>query len=358
MNKKSHLTLLILLMFFMVFTGLAKDLKLQADGTKGWNFSDAFKEMDKDGTLKTICENVKNVDFPVVDKPNKIDIEKLKSCQSDRYYYGIGIPLDYVKARKCAFIEIEKNEHHDFGGSAILMMIYANGYGVKRNIDLAIHLACMTDGAPAEIIGRINHLYMMKTQATKNIFDFCDDITSGYMQGMCQSEANDIAQAKRAAELKKMTANWTKQQKNAFEYLYQEANNYFSIRAMNETDLSGTAAAAEEIAIQDEMQEGFNQALKHFEKGRFPSFSIVDFNKSEKQLDKIYQQIMILTKSPDRFGTITRDNIQKVQRAWLHYCSVWIKFAAIRYPQISTVSWKTWLIQERIKQLEAIRFQT
>lgn len=352
MNRKHRHPFLMTLMLLMVSTCFAKELKPQAYGTDGFDFSYAFNEMDKDGSLKAICENVKNVDYPVADRPNKIDLEKLKGCHSDRYYYGIGMPIDYEKARKCAFLEIEQGDDLNFGGSALLMMIYANGYGVTRNLDLATHLACLTDGAPAEISGRINHLQAMKTQTTKNIFDLCDDITSGYMEGMCQSEANDMAQAKREAELRKITAHWTEPQKQAFDSLYKEANIYFSIRAVNETDLSGTARAAEEIATQDEMQADFNLAFSHFEKGQFPSFSIADFQKSDKQLNKIYQNIINSKYPPDQWGTVTQDNIRKVQKAWLQYRDAWVKFGAIRYPHVTVVSWKTWLTRERIKQLQ------
>src|ERR1700738_2989397 len=96
------------------------------------------------------CEKVKLSDFPKTDFPKLIDTsyskqEELKINGSYKFYYGIGVPVDYVKARQLAFVEMALNKHkdasHPFAGASILMMLYANGFGVDRNLDLSIRLA-------------------------------------------------------------------------------------------------------------------------------------------------------------------------------------------------------------------------
>src|SRR5580765_7209632 len=79
------------------------------------------------------CDKVKISDFPVKDLPIGSDKEKLKEGKSYIYYYGIGVDIDYVKARYIAFRDVERNEGERtiVDGYSILMMLYANGFGVE-----------------------------------------------------------------------------------------------------------------------------------------------------------------------------------------------------------------------------------
>ncbi len=135
------------------------------------------------------CDSVKPKDFPAKDLPTAAERVQLRGEESCKYYYGIGAPKDYVKARKLAFIEWEAADNYGpFEGPGIILMLYANGYGVKRNLDLCIRLACANiGGAPAEVEYRVQHLKKMKANISKEVFDVCDDATSGYMSGWCQS---------------------------------------------------------------------------------------------------------------------------------------------------------------------------
>ena len=156
------------------------------------------------------CKKVKITDFPAKDRPSAFAREQLKGKQSYKYYYGIGVAVDYVKARRIAFIEMEKkgNNEGDFEGSSILMMLYANGFGVKRNLDLSIRLACANvGGANAEVEGRVQHLKEMKSDGSDEVFDICDDITSGYMEGMCQSIHSEKADIERKLKVNSIIKN-------------------------------------------------------------------------------------------------------------------------------------------------------
>ena len=72
----------------------------------------------------------------------------LAKCVSADLYFGFGQPADPVKARKCAYAEMDRDAKAPIGGKAILMMVYANGNGATRNFDAAIKLACSIGGAP------------------------------------------------------------------------------------------------------------------------------------------------------------------------------------------------------------------
>jgi TPR repeat protein len=107
------------------------------------------------------CPPVKIADFPKSDLPVRLDTMWAKSAgiqllESYKYYYGIGVPVDFVKARYLAFIEMAMHPDGagEFEGPSVLLMLYANGFGVKRDLDISIRLACANvGGAGAEVEG-------------------------------------------------------------------------------------------------------------------------------------------------------------------------------------------------------------
>lgn len=309
--------------------------------------------------VETTCKRVDSINFPQKDIPTAADKIALKNCSSENYYYGIGIPVDYVKARKCAFIEIDNGIDKDnvvqVGGSAILMMIYANGVGVKQNPDLATKLACRFEWtAPAEMDFRISHLQKLKTKAETQKFDICDDVTSGLMQGYCATIDYDISKARLDARMELLTANWSSEQKEAFAKLRKSADNYFDIRSSNEIDLAGTARVELALDEQGGLEKSFEQALERFEKGKFPAYSADDLKKNNTQLNAIYKQIMKAKIASDSWTTITKKGIRQTEQAWISYRNAWVEFGAIRYPQASADSWKAWLTKERAEQLKEL----
>jgi hypothetical protein len=77
-----------------------------------------------------------------------------KCNASDLYYskrdQAVTSPAEWRTVRQCALA------HDD---SAVLMMLYANGFGVPRNADIAMHYACDLEFiAKAEMEARIGHL--------------------------------------------------------------------------------------------------------------------------------------------------------------------------------------------------------
>src|SRR4051812_24469275 len=144
---------------------------------------------------KAICRGVLRRDPPAADKPDAKIAASLKGCDSEKLYYGIGMKADPVRARQCAFLEMQREPDEGvFAGRTMLMTIYANGVGAKRDLDVATHLACGLEGAPAEVDGRVTHLAELKAKNwAGHDFDFCDDITSGLAMGYCADHAASVA---------------------------------------------------------------------------------------------------------------------------------------------------------------------
>ena len=73
-------------------------------------------------------------------------------CDTRTLYYGDdgqGHGRNDAAARHCAYRARAAGNNDAFDGSGVLMMLYANGRGVARNIPLARRFACEYEGAPA-----------------------------------------------------------------------------------------------------------------------------------------------------------------------------------------------------------------
>jgi len=299
------------------------------------------------------CKMVKISDFPAKDRPSVSAREQLKGKQSYKYYYGVGVAVDYVKARLIAFIEMETkgNNEGEFEGSSILMMLYANGYGVKRNLDLSIRLACANvGGAGAEVEGRVQHLKDMKSGGSEEAFDICDDITSGLMEGMCQSIHSEIADIERTSKVNSIIKKWPKQDQLAYGRLRKAASVFFDKRAGLEVDLSGTARAAMVLQETASLEDGFKEMISDAAQCGFVKYSSQEFVELDVKLNAVYSKIMN-TKDPG-WGTVTKDDIKQTQRQWLQYRDAWVAFGAVRCPAVTADSWKALLTKERIVQLK------
>jgi len=298
------------------------------------------------------CDSVKLKDFPANDLPTAADRKKLKKEESYKYYYGIGVPIDYVKARKLAFIEWGAADNYGpFEGPGILLMLYANGYGVKRNLDLCIRLACANiGGAMAEVEGRVQHLRELKGNGPKEVFDVCDDATSGYMSGWCQSIQTELAEIKRDAAIQTIINKWPKQHKVAYAQLRKAVSAFFSERVEQEVDMSGTARVMIGMEENDSLEDNFLHKLEAADKCRFNNYTEQDYASADKELNALYKKIMGLKEL--HYGSVTREGIKTTQRAWIGYRDAWVRFGVVRCPKVSAVSWKMMITLDRIEQLK------
>lgn len=301
------------------------------------------------------CSTLESLEIPRSDYPNKFEEQKLADCSSTNAYYGIGESVDYIKARKCALIENEQDGDGGllFNGPYILMMIYANGYGVKQNTDLAIKMACNTDdsyGAPAERAYRFNHLSSLKKGQR---FDYCDDITSGDMMGRCSSLRGEIDGSKRKMEIDKITSNWPQDTKEAFKKLTEARDKYIDDSSNNEVDQSGTARSALISDARNDLNKDFFTMLESFEVGKFTNFSHESMTKSKMTINQLYQNLMhCKTSEYSSSSGITKEGVAQTQQSWEKYKKAWIEFGKLRYPQIPTSNIEIFLIQKRIAILD------
>ncbi len=267
---------------------------------------------------------------PAADLPDARARAALKGCDSINAYYGIGQPRDVVKARHCAMLESGAEDEPPLGGAAMLMTIYANGSGVKRDLDLAAHYACVRgpDGAaPAETSGRLSHLAEMKTQGTKaKPFDACDDATSGYLGGFCAERQDRMDTVRRKARLKAAVAKWPAPARSAYQQFQKAENAYIEAHA-GEVDLSGTLRAAFVIEAEAGIRDYDLGLLSRLDKPDGFKATPAQRAASDARLNAQWRKIMA---HPIDLGTVKTEDVRKSQREWIRYRDAWLALARAR----------------------------
>ena len=235
-----------------------------------------------------------------------------------------------------------------FGENAgVLMMLYANGQGVKRNLQLARKAACEAGGAPMELSGRLHHLAEL---GPNERIDYCDDITSGMMMGYCSRIAADKSADGRERALAALTASWTEQERSAFLRLRRQADAFMGARSTKEVDQMGTARNAMSIGEEETQKDAFYADLKAFEGGKLPRFSEAQYDEIDRELNAVYRK---LRSQPDpQFGTVTMADILATQRLWLRYRDAWVEFGKLRYPEVPAHAWRAHFTRQRTAMLK------
>lgn len=301
---------------------------------------------------KGVCRKLGDPRPPEGDLPSPAQRRALKGCDSEKLYYGEGVKPDYVRARQCAFIEADGEDAEVFGGSTILMQVYANGLGVKRDLDLATAYACGISGAPAEVDGRVNHLQALKAKPDGKRFDYCDDITSGLAEGYCQARGSNKAGISRDARLKALVARLPPAARPLYAPLQKAFAAFVDAHGDGEVDLSGTARAAIEIQEQDAVRDQFLRDLDRLVSGRWPAAT--DAPAADAALNASYRKALAWAASKDNTTTTKPDDVRTAQRAWLAYRDAYVRFARAAAPGVPAEAVLARLTRLRTAQLDGL----
>jgi hypothetical protein len=295
------------------------------------------------------CAQYRKAEAPGADKPTAAQLAALKDCNSADAYYGISGPTDPVKARRCAYAEMARNENDGPAGAGVLMMLYANGQGVKQNLPYAIRMACTVGGAPFEVMGRIAALEgRMKGEGTDTAFDFCDDVTSGYGSSQCAAigaEIQDHLRSERYAELGKA---WTPAQKAAWDRVIAAESAYADAMTSGEVDLSGTMRGVFATEAEEEIKVGTLGLLEALDNHSMDKTGAGGFQRSDAALNAAWKKVM--ANNFEGFGTVTKEGVRETQRAWIKYRDAWSAFANLTWPGMGETA-ADYLTRERTNTL-------
>lgn len=333
------------------------------DPKTDWNFTHA-------GTgVQQKCLRSMTVPIPRDDLPSLAQVPGFASCNSEALYYGFAGKPDYARARQCAYLERALRPPRPISGSAVLAMIYANGSGVKPNLQLATKFACEAGGAPMEINARVGDLSHMAATAgqPRAPFDFCDDITSGRMEGVCTGVAASYRDARRDEVIAQIASSYTPTQRAALSALREAAANYFNRHAMNEVDLVGTARGALWIEDIQHSWDVFLRDLRILEAAELPAAGAAAVSQDDARLNAVYQRVLAEPSLPQQplqelppagipaMGpTISREGIRDDHYLWLPYRDAWLRFAAVRKPALPRDTVRAWITNQRAYDLRCL----
>lgn len=313
--------------------------------------------VDKQSSWYRACMAAKDAVPPARDLPSDAERHSAATCVPDDLYYDTKhLPhrtdAGWARVRACAFAQ------DDVG---VLMMLYANGYGVKKSPAIAVRFACLLGGAPAEEHSRVFRLSTMDGKGGGTEFDICDDATSGFMAGYCaRIEARQRAQ-NRTRVLAKFSQKLNRRERHAFEQLQTALSAFAQRRGDRETDMMGTARAALAIQASADEYDAFVSLLGKVETGTVDPVDAARVEGLNQQMDQVLREVM-LSKAPqfdssDRIGdtTITKANVVDAQRAWIKYRDAWVKFIeAHRSPGVDPDSLISYLTARRLEQLRSV----
>jgi uncharacterized protein YecT (DUF1311 family) len=245
--------------------------------------------------------------------------------------------------------------------NAVLMMLYANGYGVPRDPGRAIHHACIVDYiAKAEMTARIEHL--AKRQEQGKPFDLCDDITSGYMGAVCAARREAQNSRVRDARLERAARALPVRSRAAFAKLRLAAERYATEAGYGETDARGTAAADFAYQHQARLREQAMQAMFDTIDGKLPPASAEELVAWDRQLNEAYAGVMAIPSTqeehPGRIGdsTIEHAEVRKAERLWLAYRDAFVAFGASLPSGASADAIGTLLTAQRVAELRGFEY--
>ncbi len=245
------------------------------------------------------------------------------------------------------------------GDNAVLMMLYANGYGVARDTGRAIYHACRLDTAKAEMEARVGYLASPAAAADRQPFDLCDHITSGRMGSVCAAIGESRADRVRATRLDRFAARLPAEARGPFARLRQAAA-AFAKQSAAEVDLSGTGGPGFATRHAGRRDQEFIDTLLNAASGKLPRASAAQLMQLDQTLNTQYQAVLALPSENDnhperiRYSTVTREDVRNTERAWLIYRGAWDAFAAAARLPTDAVSIKAVLLRQRIAQLKRL----
>jgi uncharacterized protein YecT (DUF1311 family) len=245
------------------------------------------------------------------------------------------------------------------GDDAVLMMLYANGYGVPRDAGRAIHHACRLDTAKAEMEARVSYLASNAAAHDSQPFDLCDHITSGRMGGVCANIAEMRNERVRNARLERFAAALPAAARLPFARLRQAAD-AFALKSADEVDMTGTGAAGFATQRVARRKNEFLETLLHAAQGKLAPASGEELAQLDRQLNAAYRALLATPSEqeghPERIGstTVTRDDVRTTERAWLAYRDAWAAYLAARGASDDLTPVLAQLTRQRIAQLGRI----
>ncbi|GEM_PF-889941 len=309
---------------------------------------------------QALCRAVRDRAPPPQDVPDAATARALKGCSSEALYYGIGMAADPAKARQCAILEMKTGEepYEPFAGAGMLMTIYANGRGAKKDLDLAVHMACATWSAPVDNDTLVQALDIRRRGGPADEpFDYCRDVVPGSSNvsaPVCLAHEARQAQPVRAAKLAALTQGFSPTARQAYAALNVAEARFVEVRQANEAP-PGAMNRGVPLRISEDAQDFHVEQLEQLS-GAARVTGVGEHREYDGSLNRIYAVAMgeLPPRGPGQLGDITREGVRETERAWIAYRDAWLAFAPVAWPKASTEALAARLTRDRVGQLACI----
>ncbi len=320
----------------------------------GWAEDPASKD-PAFAASRAVCAGLSAVVPPAADAPTPAEAAALGDCSSEALLFGIGVPADTKAARLCAFVEkrVADPQVTDFGftGDRTLMVLYADGLGVPRDLDVATALACRAGGAPAEVDARVRRLARLKAEGWAGTdFSLCDDALTGVLRGTCADHAQLVARSDRARRFAALSAGWSAAERAAFAPLKRAEAAFVDARGQGEAGAAGPEREAVAVAAEEAQERAFAALLDDAEAGRVAPADGAAARAAGAALDAATDTASkaLAARTPAAAG------LAAGARAWARYRDAWAAFARTRYPALAPDAIPARLALERAAQVARI----
>jgi len=319
---------------------------------------------DQPAAVTAACRSVETVVVPKADPVWLGRVHPESSCDPDGLYYGTKEAPDYGAARGCALAEWQRLERplNDIANPDVVMpiatlaMIYANGDGVPRNVDMAIRIVCVDDPAATSwqpLDQLIEALVGLKADGRKR-FDFCN-AKADFGRSVdyeCGFIGYAIEEKQHMVPLSRTMARWTTEQRAAYARM-MKARDAFVGKETDAEAISGTGVGGSMMDTTHRLRLELIDSMVKLEAGTLPSFTHQEYLAADMALNADYAKLMKDMAVRYDGGCCTKppETIRDAERAWIGYRDAWVEFARVRWPQVTADSWMTWLTRERDGQL-------
>jgi uncharacterized protein YecT (DUF1311 family) len=202
----------------------------------------------------------------------------------------------------------------------------------------------------------------LKDDPTKR-YDFCATVGGDFWKIVemdCGAIEVDLKDKQRETRLIELTASWTEEQKTAFAALKRIHAAFVTKSVEGEPAACITGTTGEELEIRDDLSQQFVDDLEVFERGKLPHFSHENAENADRLLNvsfrKVVDPLTEQAKRGDNFCLKPTEPIRVAERAWIAYRDAWVRFAQVRWPEVSSDSWLTFLTRERAERVARMEF--
>lgn len=312
---------------------------------------------------QALCRSVAHLSPPASDYPDAQTVRRLKSCSSETLYYGVGRPKDYVAARQCALLERADRRSADterLHGAEMLMAIYANGYGARRDLGLAMAMACelAPETPPVDVDTLVEDLDQRRRTPDPEPFDYCRDVNPGYSNvsvAKCTAFEARLKAPARAQALARLTDGLSPAAKAALQRLDERLEAYAAARADGER--GGFVMARHlPVAFREGLLDARLDLITRLAAGRGPVASSEQRAAEDARLNQTYRAVLkqLVAQNPVPGVDVTPDGVRAAERAWLLYRDAWLELVRVSWPHASVDGVAHLLTEQRSAALRCV----